>query len=61
MFAGATIASAQALDRAELQLQDMSFIDIHESSASQILANIQFLSRMNLQKIPKSNRLFGQN
>ncbi|MDG4952488.1 acetyl-CoA C-acyltransferase [Actinobacillus equuli] len=42
MFAGATIASAQALDRAELQLQDMSFIDIHESSASQMLANIQF-------------------
>ncbi|WGE49632.1 acetyl-CoA C-acyltransferase [Actinobacillus equuli] len=42
MFAGATIASTQALDRAELQLQDMSFIDIHESSASQMLANIQF-------------------
>ncbi|WGE75914.1 acetyl-CoA C-acyltransferase [Actinobacillus equuli] len=42
MFAGATIAGAQALDRAELQLQDMSFIDIHESSASQMLANIQF-------------------
>lgn len=42
MFAGATIASAQALDRAELQLQDMNFIDIHESSASQMLANIQF-------------------
>lgn len=42
MFAGATIASAQALERAGLQVQDMSFIDIHESSASQMLANIQF-------------------
>ena len=42
MFAGATIAAAQALERAELSLQDMDYIDIHESSASQILANIRF-------------------
>lgn len=42
MFAGATIAAAQALDRAELSLSDMDYIDIHESSASQILANIRF-------------------
>ncbi len=41
MFAGATFATAQALDRAELTLNDMDYIDIHESSASQILANIR--------------------
>lgn len=42
MFAGAAIASGVALDRAELTLADMDFIDIHESSASQMLANIRF-------------------
>lgn len=41
MFAGATFATAQALDRAELTLNDLDYIDIHESSASQMLANIR--------------------
>lgn len=39
MFAGATIASALALDRSGLTLQAMDMIDIHESSASQMLLN----------------------
>lgn len=40
MFAGATVASASALTRAGLTLQDMDYIDIHETSASQMIMNI---------------------
>ncbi len=41
MFAGATVASASALTRAGLTLQDMDYIDIHETSASQMIMNIR--------------------
>lgn len=41
MFMGAVISSNEALKRANLALQDMDLIDIHETSASQILANMQ--------------------
>ena len=41
MFAGATISSSIALERAGLTLADMDFIDIHETSASQMLMNIR--------------------
>ena len=41
MFAGATISSSIALERADLTLADMDFIDIHETSASQMLMNIR--------------------
>lgn len=40
MFSGATIATAIALERANMNLDDLDYIDIHESSASQILANL---------------------
>lgn len=41
MFMGAVIASSEALNRTNLSLQDMDLIDIHETSASQMLANMQ--------------------
>lgn len=41
MFVGATLASSMALDRAGLTLSDLDYIDIHETSASQMLANIR--------------------
>ena len=41
MFAGATIASSKALTGAGLTLKDMDLIDIHETSASQMLMNIR--------------------
>ncbi|MCK3656919.1 acetyl-CoA acetyltransferase [Pasteurellaceae bacterium Macca] len=44
MFMGATVASHLALERANLQLQDVDFIDIHETSASQMLVNQQLFA-----------------
>lgn len=44
MFMGATVASSLALSRAKVALSDIDFIDIHESSASQMLANIQLFN-----------------
>lgn len=41
MFMGAMISSHQALERAEMSMQDIDLIDIHETSASQMLANIR--------------------
>ncbi|QGM80483.1 acetyl-CoA C-acyltransferase [Otariodibacter oris] len=41
MFMGATVASSQALDRARVSLKDMDYIDIHETSASQMLVNLR--------------------
>lgn len=41
MFMGATVASSLALERANVSLQEMDFIDIHETSASQMLVNLQ--------------------
>ncbi|MGX2969477.1 acetyl-CoA C-acyltransferase [Ursidibacter sp. B-7004-1] len=41
MFMGATVASSLALERANVNLQDMDLIDIHETSASQMLVNLR--------------------
>lgn len=41
MFMGAVIACHQALDRAEMQLGDIDLIEMHETSASQMLANLR--------------------
>ena len=50
MFAGATISSSIALERAGLTLADMDFIDIHETSASQMLMNIRLFESGNFAK-----------
>lgn len=50
MFAGATISSSIALERADLTLADMDFIDIHETSASQMLMNIRLFESGNFAK-----------
>lgn len=44
MFMGSVIASSEALRRTQLELQDMDLIDIHETSASQMLANMQLFA-----------------
>ncbi|WP_373817905.1 acetyl-CoA C-acyltransferase [Glaesserella sp.] len=44
MFMGATIASSLALERANLSLKEMDFIDIHETSASQMLVNLELFA-----------------
>lgn len=41
MFMGSVIASHSALDRAGMNLADMDLIDIHETSAAQMLATIR--------------------
>lgn len=41
MFMGATVASHFALERANVELQDIDLIDIHETSASQMLVNMR--------------------
>lgn len=41
MLLGATHAAAQALAWANMELKDIDLIDMHESSAAQILANLQ--------------------
>lgn len=41
MFMGATVASHLALERANVSLQDLDLIDIHETSASQMLVNLR--------------------
>ncbi|MDO4698730.1 MAG: acetyl-CoA C-acyltransferase [Pasteurellaceae bacterium] len=41
MFMGATVASHLTLERANVRLQDIDFIDIHETSASQMLVNMR--------------------
>lgn len=41
MFMGATLASNLALSRANMALKDMDYIDIHETSASQMLVNLR--------------------
>lgn len=41
MLSGTTFASALALQRAGVQLQDIDLIDMHESSAAQTLANLR--------------------
>ncbi|MDH2925456.1 acetyl-CoA acyltransferase [Nicoletella semolina] len=40
MFMGAAAATGLALDRAKVTLDEMDFIDIHETSASQMLVNL---------------------
>lgn len=44
MFMGATVASHQALERANITLNDLDYIDIHETSASQMLVNLQLFN-----------------
>lgn len=44
MFMGATVASHLALERANVSLQDLDFIDIHETSASQMLVNMRLFA-----------------
>ena len=41
MLSGATFAASSALVRAGVDLQDMDLIDMHESSAAQVLANVR--------------------
>lgn len=41
MFMGAVVASHSALDRAGMTLADMDLIDIHETSAAQMLATLR--------------------
>lgn len=41
MFMGAVLASHDALNRAGMNVSDMDLIDIHETSASQMLTNIR--------------------
>lgn len=41
MFAGSVVASHTALERAGMRLAEMDFIDIHETSAAQMLATIR--------------------
>lgn len=44
MLIGATLAASAALKAAQISLKDVDFIDIHESSASQVLANLRLFS-----------------
>lgn len=44
MFMGATVASHLALERANVSLQEIDFIDIHETSASQMLMNMRLFA-----------------
>lgn len=44
MFMGATVASHLALERAKVTLSDLDFIDIHETSASQMLVNMKLFA-----------------
>lgn len=44
MFMGATVASHLALERANVTLSDLDFIDIHETSASQMLINMRLFN-----------------
>ncbi|MDG6808050.1 acetyl-CoA C-acyltransferase [Glaesserella parasuis] len=44
MFMGATVASYLALERANVTLSDLDFIDIHETSASQMLVNMKLFT-----------------
>lgn len=44
MFMGATVASHLALERANVSLSDLDFVDIHETSASQMLVNMKLFA-----------------
>ncbi|MDG6881237.1 3-ketoacyl-CoA thiolase [Phocoenobacter uteri] len=50
MFVGSVISSAKALDRVGLQIQDLDYVDIHETSASQVLANLQLFESQKFAK-----------
>lgn len=41
MLIGATVASALALERAGVTVADLDYVDIHETSAAQMLANLR--------------------
>lgn len=44
MFMGATVASHLALERAGVALSELDYIDIHETSASQMLVNMKLFA-----------------
>ncbi len=50
MFIGSAISSYLVLQRAGLTLQDLDYIDIHETSASQILTNLQLFESQKFAK-----------
>lgn len=50
MFMGATVASHLALERASLSLNNIDYIDIHETSASQMLVNMQLFNSTDFAK-----------
>lgn len=61
MLMGATVASAKALDRAKISLDELDYIDIHESSASQMLANIRlFESEQFAQQYLQRDKALGK-
>ncbi|MEO2036422.1 MAG: acetyl-CoA C-acyltransferase FadI [Planctomycetaceae bacterium] len=61
LLMGPTQASAKVLDRARLQLSDLTLIDMHEAFAAQTLANIQaFGSRQYAEKFLNRSEPLGE-
>lgn len=50
MFIGSTISSYLALERAGITLQDLDYIDLHETSACQILVNLSLFESQKFAK-----------
>ena len=60
MFMGAPIAAYHALQKAGVAISDLRFIDIHETSAAQMLANLQaFESKHFAQKYLQQDQAIG--
>lgn len=61
LLMGPTQASARVLDRAGLQLSDLTLIDMHEAFAAQTLANVQaFASRQYAEKFLNRSTPLGE-
>jgi acetyl-CoA acyltransferase len=61
LLMGPTQASAKVLDRANLQLKDLTLIDMHEAFAAQTLANVQaFDSRQYAEKFLNRSESLGE-
>ncbi len=61
LLMGPTQASAKVLDRAGLQLSDLTLIDMHEAFAAQTLANVQaFGSRSYAEKFLNRSEPVGE-
>lgn len=61
LLMGPTQASAKVLDRAGLQLKDLTLIDMHEAFAAQTLANVQaFASRQYAEKFLNRSEAIGE-